>query len=50
MTNSKAKPCDKCKRRYKTICNDGLCYSCFKFKYGVSPTIKQYGNNEVKEK
>ncbi|MEK6935961.1 MAG: hypothetical protein AABW67_04170 [Nanoarchaeota archaeon] len=49
MTNSKSKECNKCKRRFKTLTSEEICYSCFKTKFGISPTDKQYGNNEVKK-
>jgi len=42
--------CDKCKRNYRTLTYEGICYSCHIDKYKISPTEKQFGNNEVKKK
>ena len=35
--------CKNCRRRFKILTKEGICYYCFTSKYGRSPTL-EYGN------
>lgn len=45
MTKSK---CNKCKKNFRVLTTEDICYFCHINKYGVAPTQKQYGNPNVK--
>lgn len=44
----KTQSCDNCKKRFKVL-EKGLCYFCFKYKYGVVPTSGCYEQGKIKK-
>jgi NMD protein affecting ribosome stability and mRNA decay len=44
----KTKPCEKCGKRFKVL-EKGLCYFCFKDKYGVVPTKGCYEEGKAQK-
>ena len=44
----KTSECENCKKRYK-VSPKGLCYFCYKNKYGFVPTTECYEQGKVKK-
>lgn len=42
--------CNHCKRRFKTLTDNNLCYYCYINKYGTIPTTGQYYNEKKSNK
>lgn len=40
--------CTICKKNYKILCDNGMCYHCFLWKYNVVPTTGAYQVEEKK--
>lgn len=47
---SKTQQCEDCKKRYKVLTPEGLCYFCYKKKHGVIPTAGCYKIEKAEKK
>jgi hypothetical protein len=47
--NMKIQQCNCCHKRYKVLTPEGLCYFCFKNKYGIVPTKGCYEEGKIQK-